>query len=83
MTAMCSRVVSPRRADLHVAARVSEVAPASRKIRADSCRHGLSPAEATFIAESTLVYIQPRQAMPNLDLIEVHGKGSTNVLKYL
>jgi hypothetical protein len=37
----------------------------------DSYRNGLSPAEVAFIAESTYVHIQPRQAMPSLDLIEV------------
>ena len=35
------------------------------------CREGLSPAEVAFIAESDLIYIQPRQNMPSLQLIDV------------
>ena len=34
-------------------------------------RNGLSPAEVAFVAESITISIQPRQAMPNLQLIDV------------
>jgi GINS complex subunit 2 len=36
------------------------------------CRHGLSPAEVTFLGESSRVFIQPRQAMAPLQLIDVN-----------
>jgi len=38
---------------------------------ANPYRNGLSPAEVAFVAESTIISIQPRQAMSNLQLIDV------------
>jgi hypothetical protein len=38
---------------------------------ANPYRNGLSPAEVAFVAESTTISIQPRQAMSNLQLIDV------------
>jgi len=41
-------------------------------------RHGLSPAEVAFLAESTMIAIQPRQAMSSLQLLDVRHYFQSN-----